>query len=92
MKFLRIAVIRAWLLLALFLLVTTGHVLSQDTERKPAFDHDFVVGLTLSGGGAAGLAHIGVLKVFEEAGIPVDLVTGTSMGAIVGALYAMGYS
>ena len=63
-----------------------------DRDRKPVFEQDFVVGLTLSGGGAAGLAHIGVLKVFEEAGIPVDLVTGTSMGSIVGALYAMGYT
>ncbi len=92
MRSLRIAVIRALLLLAPSLLVTTGHVHSQEIERKPDYDHDFVVGLTLSGGGAAGLAHIGVLKVFEEAGIPVDLVTGTSMGAIVGALYAMGYT
>ncbi len=92
MKVLRIAVIRAWLLLALCLLVNAGHALSQETARKVDFEHDFVVGLTLSGGGAAGLAHIGVLKVFEEAGIPVDLVTGTSMGSIVGALYAMGYS
>ncbi|MFO8028716.1 MAG: patatin-like phospholipase family protein [Cyclonatronaceae bacterium] len=63
-----------------------------ERDRKPDFDQDFVVGLTLSGGGAAGLAHIGVLRVLEEAGIPVDLVTGTSMGAIVGALYAIGYT
>ncbi len=64
----------------------------EQCENKPEFEQNFVVGLTLSGGGAAGLAHIGVLKVFEEAGIPVDLVTGTSMGSIVGALYAMGYT
>ncbi len=50
------------------------------------------VGLVLSGGGAAGLAHIGVLKVIEEAGIPIDYIGGTSMGSIVGALYAIGYS
>ncbi|RDY59622.1 patatin-like phospholipase family protein [Flagellimonas nanhaiensis] len=50
------------------------------------------VGLVLSGGGAKGLAHIGALKVIEEAGIKVDYVGGTSMGAIVGALYASGYS
>ncbi|MBL8023140.1 MAG: patatin-like phospholipase family protein [Elusimicrobia bacterium] len=48
------------------------------------------VGLVLSGGGARGLAHIGVLKVFEREGVPVDLVVGTSVGAIVGALYAGG--
>ncbi|MDZ4700282.1 MAG: patatin-like phospholipase family protein [Rhodothermales bacterium] len=50
------------------------------------------VGLALSGGGAKGLAHIGVLKVLEEAGVHVEVVTGTSMGSIVGALYAIGYS
>ncbi len=50
------------------------------------------VGLVLSGGGAKGLAHIGVIKVLEEAGVPVDVVTGTSMGSIIGALYAIGYS
>jgi NTE family protein len=48
------------------------------------------VGVVLSGGGARGLAHIGVLKVFEREGVPVDLVVGTSVGAIVGALYASG--
>lgn len=50
------------------------------------------VGLVLSGGGAKGIAHIGVIKAFEENGIPVDYVAGTSMGAIVGALYVAGYS
>ena len=51
-----------------------------------------VVGIALSGGGAKGIAHIGVLKVLEEVGVPVDVVAGTSMGSIVGALYAVGYS
>ena len=50
------------------------------------------VGLVMSGGGAKGLAHIGVIKALEEQGIPIDYTAGTSMGAIVGALYAMGYS
>lgn len=49
------------------------------------------VGVVLSGGGAKGVAHIGVLKVLEEAGIPIDYIAGTSMGAIVGGLYAVGY-
>lgn len=49
------------------------------------------VGLVLSGGGAKGLAHIGVLKVLEELGIPIDYIGGTSMGGIVGGLYAIGY-
>jgi len=50
------------------------------------------VGLVLSGGGAKGLAHIGALKVIEEAGVKIDYIGGTSMGAIIGALYASGYS
>ena len=50
------------------------------------------VGVVLSGGGAKGVAHIGVLKVLEKAGIPVDVIVGTSMGSIVGGLYAIGYS
>ena len=49
------------------------------------------VAVVLSGGGAKGMAHIGALKVIEKAGIPVDIVTGTSMGSIVGGLYAIGY-
>lgn len=50
------------------------------------------VGLVLGGGGARGAAHVGVLKVIEENNIPIDYIAGTSMGAIVGALYASGYS
>jgi NTE family protein len=49
------------------------------------------VGLVLAGGGARGLAHLGVIKYIEELGIPVDIVTGTSMGGLIGGLYAMGY-
>ena len=50
------------------------------------------VAVVLSGGGAKGMAHIGVLKVLEKAGIPVDIVTGTSMGSIIGGLYSIGYN
>lgn len=50
------------------------------------------VGLVLSGGGAKGLAHIGVLKALEENHVPIDYITGTSMGGVVGAMYAAGYS
>lgn len=60
---------------------------AQNKEDKP-----IKVGLVLSGGGAKGFAHIGALKVIEEAGIKIDYIGGTSMGAIVGALYASGYS
>lgn len=58
------------------------------TEQKK----DLKVGLVLSGGGAKGLAHIGVLKAIEESGVRIDYIGGTSMGAIIGALYASGYS
>ncbi len=50
------------------------------------------IGLTLSGGGAKGLAHIGILKAIDSAGLKIDYITGTSMGSIVGSLYAVGYS
>lgn len=50
------------------------------------------IGLVLSGGGAKGAAHIGVLKYIEEVGIPIDYIAGTSMGSIVGGLYALGYT
>lgn len=70
------------LLIALFL---SGFSFSQEQE-------DVKVGLVLSGGGAKGLAHIGVLKVIEDAGVRIDYIGGTSMGAIVGALYASGYT
>ena len=64
----------------------TGFSQNQDTNN------DIKVGLVLSGGGAKGLAHIGVLKVIDSLGIRVDYVAGTSMGAIIGSLYASGYS
>lgn len=56
------------------------------TEHRPT------VALVLAGGGAKGAAHIGVLKCLEEKGIPIDFVAGTSMGGLMGGLYAMGYS
>lgn len=72
------------IILVAFFLVTK--VLCQDVaDRKK-------VAVVLSGGGAKGMAHIGALKVIERAGIPVDIVCGTSMGSIVGGLYAIGYN
>ena len=50
---------------------------------------NFKVGLALGGGGVRGLAHIGVFKVFEQANIPIDLIVGTSMGAVIGGAYAL---
>lgn len=61
---------------------------SQEAVEKK----DIKVGLVLSGGGAKGFAHVAVLKVLEEAGVRIDYIGGTSMGAIVGGLYASGYN
>lgn len=60
--------------------------------ERPEVEDRPVVGLVLSGGGAKGLAHVGVLRVLEEIQVPVDMVVGTSAGAAVGALYAQGLS
>ncbi|WP_341215220.1 patatin-like phospholipase family protein [uncultured Wocania sp.] len=62
---------------------------AQNEDKNP---HDVKVGLVLSGGGAKGLAHIGVLKVIDSLGVKIDYVAGTSMGAIIGSLYASGYT
>lgn len=70
-------------LLSLFLLPLSAY--GQELNRKR-------VAVVLSGGGVKGTAHIGVLKVLEEEGIPIDMVVGTSMGAIVGGLYSIGYT
>ena len=71
-----------------FFLLAAFPVYSQEENKteKPK------IALVLSGGGAKGLAHIGVLKVLEEAGIRPDIITGTSMGSIMGSLYAVGYT
>ncbi|HCE54829.1 MAG: patatin-like phospholipase family protein [Lutibacter sp.] len=61
---------------------------SQEVVEKK----DLKVGLVLSGGGAKGFAHVAVLKVLEEAGVRIDYIGGTSMGAIIGGLYASGYN
>ncbi|RLD80423.1 MAG: hypothetical protein DRJ10_07475, partial [Bacteroidetes bacterium] len=73
-----------WLLLScsfliIFFLLNTSHVYGQQTNAdRPR------IGLALSGGGAKGMAHIGVLRVLEKHKIPIDYITGTSMGSIVG--------
>lgn len=78
---------KAVILTMLFALLCVKGVAQDTSENRPP-----KVGLVLSGGGAKGLAHIGALKIIEESGIKVDYIGGTSMGAIVGALYASGYS
>lgn len=69
------------------LLLLSAEVSGQDMENNEP-----KVGLVLSGGGAKGLAHIGALKVIDSLGIRIDYIAGTSMGAIIGSLYASGYS
>ncbi len=73
--------------LLVFLLSQSAALIAQVPDM-----HHPKIGLALSGGGAKGIAHIGVLKVLEEAGIRPDYVTGTSIGSIMGGLYAIGYS
>ncbi len=85
-----------WYLSSIVLLLCGMYtpLFAQDTTPTPALDNipkDVKVGLILSGGGAKGLAHIGALKIIEKAGVRIDYIGGTSMGAIVGALYASGY-
>jgi NTE family protein len=74
-------------LLILFILLLFHCSFSQEPERKNPR-----VGLVLSGGGAKGLAHIGVLKTLDSLGVRIDYVAGTSMGAVMGGLYATGYT
>jgi NTE family protein len=62
------------------------------TNNPPVNSSRPKIGLTLSGGGAKGLAHVGIMKALDSAGLHVDYVTGTSMGSVVGGLYAAGYS
>jgi len=76
----------------IFLSIVTIFIAIQLSAQKTSTADSLKVGLVLSGGGAKGLAHIGALKVIEEAGLKIDYIGGTSMGAIVGALYASGYS
>ena len=80
---------RKYLFLLLALLPAFGPVRAQ--EPAPAAGRHGI-GVVMSGGGAKGLYHIGVLEALEEQGVPIDCVAGTSMGSIVAAMYAAGYS
>ena len=72
--------------ITLLLIVFASLTVFSQEQKKPK------IGLVLSGGGAKGFAHIGVLKVLEEAGVKIDYIGGTSMGAVIGGLYASGYN
>ena len=73
-------------------LLFSGNVAAQTAGTDPVSRPHQSVGLVLSGGGAKGIAHIGVIKALEENNIPIDYIAGTSMGSIVGGLYACGYT
>ena len=74
-------------------LIAVMTVLSVFAEvHEPQVQKRKKVAVVLSGGGAKGVAHIGALKVIEKAGLPIDIITGTSMGSLVGGLYAIGYN
>lgn len=75
-----------------FLFVVTLIVLTSPTTAQNPQKERPKVGLVLAGGGAKGAAHIGVIKYLEEIGMPIDYITGTSMGSIIGGMYALGYS
>ena len=79
-------------ILCTFFIFLTTLSFSQIGDSLLENNKDISVGLVLSGGGAKGLAHIGVLKAIEQAGVKIDYIAGTSTGAIVGALYAAGYT
>lgn len=83
---------RSWIKVFIFCLLT--FVFCQNITAQQVTDSIVRprVGVVLSGGGAKGFAHIGALKVIEEAGLPIDYIAGTSMGSIIGGLYAIGYS
>jgi NTE family protein len=81
--------VNVWFAFVFFVFFFSSFLQAQDSiidYKRPK------IGLVLSGGGAKGLAHIGVLKVIDEVGIKIDYIGGTSMGAIVGGLYAAGYT
>jgi NTE family protein/lysophospholipid hydrolase len=67
-----------------------GVATTSDYDRLARLLTGRAVGLVLGGGGARGLAHIGVIRAFQEAGVPIDMIGGTSMGAVIAAQYAMG--
>lgn len=83
-------VARVWFLVLGAVLFSGGHADAGDTGSPGAGEARPRIGLVLSGGGARGAAHIGVLKVLEEMRVPIDYIAGTSMGSIVGGSYASG--
>ncbi|MDR2913150.1 MAG: patatin-like phospholipase family protein [Alistipes sp.] len=85
----------AFLIVLAAMLATPAFLCAREQGPQPTPEPEPArkkVAVVLSGGGAKGVAHIGALRVLEQAGVPIDIVVGTSMGAIVGGLYSIGYS
>ncbi|MEW6585213.1 MAG: patatin-like phospholipase family protein [Nitrospirota bacterium] len=90
--FWRLEITCRFIFVLLFFLILPSSILSQGISYASEAKERPKIGLVLGGGGAKGSAHIGVLKVLEELKIPIDYIAGTSMGAVVGSLYAAGSS
>lgn len=83
----KLSILKIFLICLFFLfIIPIEQARCQEKNERPS------VGLVLSGGGAHGIAHLGVIKVMEEAGLRPDYITGVSMGSIIGGLYSLGYS
>ena len=83
---------RLLLLAALLVLISASNVFGQRSTNKAQRQNRPKVGLVLGGGGAKGATEVGVLKVIEEVGVPIDYIAGTSIGSIVGGLYSVGFT
>ena len=83
---------RLLLLAALLVLISASTVFGQRSTNKAQRQNRPKVGLVLGGGGAKGATVVGVLKVIEEVGVPIDYIAGTSIGSIVGGLYSVGFT
>ena len=91
-RFLQLMAHSSWLKVFIFCLLSFAFCQNITAQQVTDSISRPRVGVVLSGGGAKGFAHIGALKVIEEAGLPIDYIAGTSMGSIIGGLYAIGYS
>ena len=83
-----------YLILKFFFLTTIFVIITTSTFAHPSKKNSKIpkVAVVLSGGGAKGFAHIGVLKFLENEGIPIDIIVGTSMGSLIGGFYSIGYT
>ncbi len=91
-NFNRILPVKKCITACMYLLLIFSSALAYGLDEDTGLRESPRIGIAFGGGGARGIAHIGMIKAFEEEGIPVDIIAGTSMGSIIGGLYAAGYS